>query len=247
MLRRVAGEGLGRNCVHAEVSSQALDLAIAQRASKHYGNLTRRDLLDLGLSDGGIAYRTRIGRLHRVYRGVYAVGRRALTPLERASAAVLACGPGAALSHGIEKSARSTHPWFYRARSGLACIIGRAEHASGDDLLCSIPRSGCSEARVARRGFSLLGGLATRRAGTCGASTAGGWRWLRGRGGRRVVFSDCGGEIIEERVDRAQLARTGAGEQLSLDGGQGAEELPAASAGQLGDLHQDATAIVRVG
>ncbi|MBV8940351.1 MAG: type IV toxin-antitoxin system AbiEi family antitoxin domain-containing protein [Solirubrobacterales bacterium] len=72
---------------------------MAQRASKHYGNLTRRDLLDLGLSDGGIAYRTRIGRLHRVYRGVYAVGRRALTPLERASAAVLACGPGAALSH----------------------------------------------------------------------------------------------------------------------------------------------------
>jgi hypothetical protein len=34
--------------------------------------------------------------------GVYAVGRRPVTPLERASAAVLACGPGAALSHGSD-------------------------------------------------------------------------------------------------------------------------------------------------
>ena len=41
----------------------------------------------------------RVGRLHRVHRGVYAVGRPPITPLERAAAAVLACGPGAALSH----------------------------------------------------------------------------------------------------------------------------------------------------
>jgi very-short-patch-repair endonuclease len=35
-----------------------------------------------------------------MHPGVYAVGRPATTPLERASAAVLACGPDAALSHG---------------------------------------------------------------------------------------------------------------------------------------------------
>jgi hypothetical protein len=34
-----------------------------------------------------------------VFRGVYSVGRPAVTPLERASAAVLASGPGATLSH----------------------------------------------------------------------------------------------------------------------------------------------------
>jgi hypothetical protein len=39
------------------------------------------------------------GRLFRVYRGVYAVGRPPKVPLERAAAAVLACGRGAALSH----------------------------------------------------------------------------------------------------------------------------------------------------
>jgi len=40
------------------------------------------------------------GRLHRVHRGVYAVGHPPLRPIDRAAAAVLACGPRAALSHG---------------------------------------------------------------------------------------------------------------------------------------------------
>jgi hypothetical protein len=46
-----------------------------------------------------MTHRVKTGHLHRVHRGVYAVGRPATTPLERASAAVLACGRGAALSH----------------------------------------------------------------------------------------------------------------------------------------------------
>ena len=103
-------ERLGRNCGHPEVSSGAgrcgdhgggwaVDAAIAAVAATQNGNITRRQLLELGVDDGGIAWRVQIGRLHRVFRGVYAVGRRAITPQERAAAAVLACGPGAALSH----------------------------------------------------------------------------------------------------------------------------------------------------
>lgn len=42
----------------------------------------------------------KFGRLYREYRGVYSVGCPAVTPHERAMAAVLACGPGAVLSHG---------------------------------------------------------------------------------------------------------------------------------------------------
>lgn len=49
-----------------------------------------------GLSDDAIARRP---WLHRTYRGVYTVGGPPRTALERAAAAVLACGRGAALSH----------------------------------------------------------------------------------------------------------------------------------------------------
>lgn len=82
------------------LSSRAIDRAIAAVAAKQHGNVTRQQLLGLGLDRYAIRYRVKIGRLYRVYRGVYSVGRPPITPEEWASAAVLACGPGAALSHG---------------------------------------------------------------------------------------------------------------------------------------------------
>lgn len=68
-------------------------------AAKQNGNISRPQLLDLGLDDKAIAYRVKVGRLFRVFRGVYSVGRRPITVQEWASAAVLASGAGAALSH----------------------------------------------------------------------------------------------------------------------------------------------------
>ncbi len=79
--------------------NKPLDLLIAETADRHHGNITGAQLARVGLSRGQIAYRVKIGRLHRVHCGVYAVGRPPRTALEHASAAVLACGPGAALSH----------------------------------------------------------------------------------------------------------------------------------------------------
>ena len=81
------------------LSSQAIDAAIAAVAAKQNGNVTRGQLFDLGLDRYAIRYRVKIGRLFRVFRGVYSVGRPPITPQEWASAAVLACGAGAALSH----------------------------------------------------------------------------------------------------------------------------------------------------
>ena len=81
------------------VIRQAADLAIAAVAAKQNGNITRRQLLGLGLDDDAMRYRVKIGRLFRVYPGVYSVGRPPVTPYERASAAVLGGGPGAVLSH----------------------------------------------------------------------------------------------------------------------------------------------------
>ena len=93
----------GRNYRYTGVSSRAVDngvdKAVAERAAKQNGNVTRGQLLDLGLDDNAIARRVATGRLHRVFRAVYAVGRRPITPQEWASAAVLAAGADAGLSH----------------------------------------------------------------------------------------------------------------------------------------------------
>lgn len=61
--------------------------------------IARRQLLELGFHRKAIEHRLATGRLHRVYRGVYAVGRRALTQEGRWMAAILACGANAVLSH----------------------------------------------------------------------------------------------------------------------------------------------------
>lgn len=53
----------------------------------------------MGLSSGAIQRRVERGLLHCVHRGVYAVGHPQLSLRGRWLAAVLACGPGAVLSH----------------------------------------------------------------------------------------------------------------------------------------------------
>ncbi|HEY4098156.1 MAG TPA: DUF559 domain-containing protein [Baekduia sp.] len=76
------------------------DAGIAAFATAHHGVVGRAELRGLGVSDDAIEHRLAVGRLQRLYRGVYAVGHRALTREGRWRAAVLACGPRAVLSHG---------------------------------------------------------------------------------------------------------------------------------------------------
>jgi hypothetical protein len=61
--------------------------------------VTRQDLLTLGFGTRSIQHRLESGRLHRVARGVYAVGWPQMHRKRRWMAAVLACGDGAVLSH----------------------------------------------------------------------------------------------------------------------------------------------------
>jgi hypothetical protein len=61
--------------------------------------VSREQLLALGFTKSAVEHRVRTGRLHLIVRGVYAVGRPRLSREGRWMAAVLACGPGAALSH----------------------------------------------------------------------------------------------------------------------------------------------------
>jgi very-short-patch-repair endonuclease len=76
------------------------DQALAGLAARQHGYVTWDQLRAVGLSREQIAHRGRLGSLIRVHRGVYAVGHLPLTPVAQASAAALACGPGAILSHG---------------------------------------------------------------------------------------------------------------------------------------------------
>ncbi len=57
-------------------------------------------LRDIGLTQRTAEYRAAQGRLHRVHRGVYAVGHLSIGQLGTLRAAVLACGEGAVISHG---------------------------------------------------------------------------------------------------------------------------------------------------
>jgi Transcriptional regulator, AbiEi antitoxin/Protein of unknown function (DUF559) len=77
-----------------------IDGQIAQIASGQHGNVTRAQLLAAGLHREAISYRINTDRLFRLHRGVYSVGRPPTTSLEKASAAVLACGEHAALGFG---------------------------------------------------------------------------------------------------------------------------------------------------
>jgi predicted transcriptional regulator of viral defense system/very-short-patch-repair endonuclease len=78
---------------------QPVDAVIAKLAALQHGVVARWQLLILGISSRKIARRLESGVLHRVHRGVYAVGHPKISPRGHAMAAVLACGPTAALSH----------------------------------------------------------------------------------------------------------------------------------------------------
>lgn len=86
--------------MRGEVVARLDDRAIAALAARQHGVVSRPQLRALGFTDSAIDRRAAAGRLHRVHRGVYAVGHRVLSWHGRCLAAVLACGRGAALSHG---------------------------------------------------------------------------------------------------------------------------------------------------
>lgn len=64
-----------------------------------HGVVSGDELRALGLSQRAIQHRVERGRLHRLWRDVFAVGRADVSDRGRWRAAALACGEGAALSH----------------------------------------------------------------------------------------------------------------------------------------------------
>ena len=82
----IRGEGRGE---------RGADRRLAALATRQHGVVSGRQLRELGLRPGAISRRVSAGRLHPVFRGVYAVGHTAISLEGRWLAAVLACGDGA--------------------------------------------------------------------------------------------------------------------------------------------------------
>jgi predicted transcriptional regulator of viral defense system len=74
-------------------------LRLVEVAERQWGVVSRAQMLAMGVSPAAIATWRRRRRLQVVYRGVYGVGHRSLRTEGQRLAAVLACGPGAVLSH----------------------------------------------------------------------------------------------------------------------------------------------------
>ena len=78
---------------------ECADAQIARLAEAQHGVVALWQLRAKGIGSGAIYHRVRCGRLHRLHRGVFAVGHARTTREGRWMAAVLALGDGAALSH----------------------------------------------------------------------------------------------------------------------------------------------------
>jgi very-short-patch-repair endonuclease len=81
------------------------DRVVAGLAGGQHGVVARWQLLALGLSSEAVKRRVAAGRLHRLHRGVFAVGHTALGADGRWMAAVLALGGNAVLSHDTAAAA----------------------------------------------------------------------------------------------------------------------------------------------
>jgi very-short-patch-repair endonuclease len=77
---------------------RSVEHQVARIAGRQHGVVTQGQLLEAGLSGGGVKRRVAKGRLHRVHRGVYRVGHRAPSTEAWYMASVLACGEKAVLS-----------------------------------------------------------------------------------------------------------------------------------------------------
>ena len=90
---------------------RSLDAEIARIAGAQHGLIALPQLVDLGLSPRAVSDRVAAGRLHRIHRGVFAVGHPLLSPQGGWMAAVLRAGAGAALSPQAAGAHRGLRAW----------------------------------------------------------------------------------------------------------------------------------------
>jgi very-short-patch-repair endonuclease len=165
---------------------------VARIAANQHGVVAARQLSAVGLPDYSISRRVTAGRLHRIHRGVYAVGHTDLSFEGRCMAAVLALGDDAVVSH----------------RSAAA--IWRMLPADEGAIDVTLPGDGGRKKRrgiTIHRSATLIAAVTTRRNGvplTCPTRTL---RDLH-RVVRRGVHQRAVRRSLDLRlIDEADLAR----------------------------------------
>jgi very-short-patch-repair endonuclease len=130
------------------------DRIVATIATRQYGIVSTRQLLTAGVGKDGILRRVRAGRLHRIYRGVYAVGHVRLSEEGRWTAALLACGGDAVISH---RSAAAL--WGLLPRDAGAAVDvslpGRAGRRGHQGIHIHRPSTLTSRLVTLRRGIAV--------------------------------------------------------------------------------------------
>lgn len=146
---------------------ELIDRVISQLAEGQHGLVARWQLHARGIGRGAVRVRVGGGRLHRVHRGVYAVGYHRRSVDGRWMAAVLAAGPNAVLSRrsagqlwGIVPRASHrpevTRPSACRGIDGISVHRGAIPLDERGELL------GIPVTSVARTQFDLAGVLSKR-------------------------------------------------------------------------------------
>jgi hypothetical protein len=118
-------------------------MALADLATRQHGVVGRAQLIEIGISARTVEAWARRGRLHRIHRGVFVVGRRRIDQHGRWFAAVLACGGGAVLSHASAAAlwglARPRRP------IDVTCSPGRARREGISTHEAALHPSECTE------------------------------------------------------------------------------------------------------
>src|SRR5665811_207973 len=98
---------------------------------RQHGVVARSQLLDRGVRTRSIEHRVARGRLHPLWRGIYAVGRPEIDQKGRWMGAVLACGPTALLSHGCAAALWNIAPAPRAGAIEITVPPGRSRRRAG--------------------------------------------------------------------------------------------------------------------
>jgi hypothetical protein len=175
------------------------DWPLSELAEGQNGVASLGQLRDLGLTQRTAEYRATRGRLHRVHRGVYAVGHLSIGQTGGLRAAALACGEGAVISHGTAAA-------FYDLRDHWPVLIdvtgGRQAGRKLDGIRCRRCRYPAPEEIVLHEGipFTSPARVLVDSAGMLGISSL--RRMVERAAVRRVLDLEGADRAIEQAQRR---------------------------------------------